>query len=128
IAEAIISVLRRIEHLPLDAPRRPRPSFAPAPPKEAPLPPWLPPNRLLGGFYVVRSLGGGAVGSVFVARRAEQRNAPGAPRFALKVPEYDGAAARALSEAEFLDVFRREAGALLAVPSDPHLAHFVTFD
>ncbi len=105
-----------------------RDSFKPAPPREAPLPPWLPPSRTLGGFYVLRALGAGAVGSVFVARRAEEKKDESAPRFALKVPEYTGAAARTLSEEEFLRMFREEAGALLAVPEHPNLARLVTFD
>ncbi len=128
VAEALIFALRRIHRLPADAPRMSRTSFKPAAPKEAPLPAWLPPSRVLGGFYVVRTLGSGAVGSVFVARRSDERHDPHAQRFALKVPEYDGAAARTLSENEFLDVFRQEAGALLAVPGHPNLARLVTFD
>ncbi len=128
LAEAVTTVLRRIATLPDEAQRRPRSSFLPAPPKEAPLPPWLPPSRTLGGFYVLRPLGAGAVGSVFVATRTETRHDPGAEQFALKVPEYDGTAARTLSEAEFLQLFREEAGALLSLPHHPNLAGFVTFD
>lgn len=128
VAEASVFVLRRIRRLPADGPRMSRTSFMPATPKEAPLPAWLPPSRILGGFYVIRTLGSGAVGSVFVARRAEERHDPTAQRFALKVPEYDGSAARTLSEVEFHEVFRQEAGTLLAVPPNPHLATFVTFD
>ena len=63
-------------------------------------------------------------------------SSPSAPRsdheraelFALKVPDYDGAAARSLSEQEFLEFFRAEASALLGLPPDPNLARFVTFD
>ena len=128
VGEAAIFALRRVNRLPADAPRRSRRSFMPTAPKEAPLPAWLPPSRILGGFYVLRTLGAGAVGSVFVARRAEERHKNTAPRFALKVPEYDGAAARTLSENEFLEVFRQEAGALLSVPAHQNLAGFVTFD
>jgi eukaryotic-like serine/threonine-protein kinase len=83
---------------------------------------------VLGGFYVLRMLGSGAGGSVFVARRLEERNDPLAPELALKVPEYDGSAARALSEDEFMRLFRAEAGALLAVPPHENLSGFVTFD
>ena len=97
-------------------------------PREPPLPAWLPPSRTLGGFYVLRQLGAGAVGSVFVACRFEDRSRPNAPRYALKVPEYGGDAAHTLSEAEFLQLFREEAGALLSIPHHPDLAHFVTFD
>lgn len=103
-------------------------SFLPVPPKEAALPPWLPPSRTLGAFYVLRPLGTGAVGSVFVARRVEEKKNENAPRFALKVPEYSGAAARTLSEEEFMRLFREEAGALLAIPNHPNLASLVTFD
>ncbi len=130
LAEVAGNALVRI----LSLPAEPRPgherrdSFAPAPPKEAPLPPWLPPSRTLGGFYVLRALGAGAVGSVFVARRSEEKKNEDAPRFALKVPEYSGAAARTLSEDEFLRLFREEAGALLAIPEHENLARLVTFD
>jgi len=113
-----------------------RPAEAPAPilltrktsAGEPPLPPWLPPSRTLGGFYVVRPIGAGAVGTVFVAKRAEERNEPAATRFALKVPRFDGDAARLLTEEQFDQLFRDEAGALLSVPSHPNLARFVTFD
>jgi hypothetical protein len=92
------------------------------------LPQWLPPRRTLGGFYVIRSLSAGAVGSVFVVTRVEDRNDPMAERFALKVPEYSVTAARSVSEADFLKMFREEASALMAVPQHPNLARFVTFD
>ncbi|MBI2393397.1 MAG: serine/threonine protein kinase [Deltaproteobacteria bacterium] len=92
------------------------------------LPAWLGARRTVGGFYVVRPLGGGAAASVFVARRIEERNVADAEQFALKVPDYDGAAARSLSEAEFMDFFRGEAAALLGLPPSPNLARFVTFD
>ncbi|MEM9489988.1 MAG: serine/threonine-protein kinase, partial [Myxococcota bacterium] len=90
--------------------------------------PWLPPSRILGGFYILRTIGKGAVGSVFVARRVEERHEESAEAFALKVPEYHGAAAHLLSEAEFHELFREEARALLALPRHPNLARFVTFD
>jgi serine/threonine protein kinase len=44
------------------------------------------------------------------------------------VPEYSASAARALSEAEFMKMFREEASALIALPQHPNLARFVTFD
>lgn len=128
LAEVAVIVLSRIYTLPEEAPIELRTSFIPLVPKEAPLPPWLPPSRTIGGFFVVRALGAGAVGSVFVARRSDERHNPAAERFALKVPEYDGAAARTLSEAEFQQMFREEAGALLALPPNKNLARFVTFD
>ncbi len=63
-----------------------------------------------------------------MARRAESRHDPKAQLFALKVPEYGGGAARTLSENEFFELFREEAGALLSLPEHPHIARFVTFD
>ena len=128
VAEAILPTLHRLVTLPVDAPLEPRASFVPVALVESPLPPWLPPSRMLGGFYVLRALSAGAVGSVFVARRAEERHDTTAERFALKVPEYDGAAARTLSEAQFLQLFREEAGALLSLPTHGNIARFVTFD
>ena len=95
---------------------------------DAPLPAWAPPSRIVGGFYLVRTVGTGAVGSVFVARRVEERQDESAPLFALKVPDYSAAAARTLSEDVFLRLFREEAGALLALPEHPNIARFVTFD
>jgi len=44
------------------------------------------------------------------------------------VPDYDGGAARSLSEDEFNRMFREEARALLALPEHPNLSGFVTFD
>jgi serine/threonine protein kinase len=92
------------------------------------LPAWLPARRTLGGFYVLRPLANGALGSVLVAVRIEDKGEDDAERFALKVPAYDASAARTLSEAEFFQMFRAEASALLAIPSHPNLARFVTFD
>lgn len=128
LAEIAATALEGITRLPVDAPNdRPRITTSQAP-QGTGLPPWLPPSRVLGGFWVLRPLGGGGAGTVFVVRRADQKTDPAAELFALKVPEYDGAAARTLSEAEFLRVFREEAGALLALPAHPSLAGFVTFD
>jgi hypothetical protein len=95
---------------------------------EKPLPSWIPPRRTLGGFYILRSLGKGGVGSVFVVKRIEERNDPLAESFALKVPEYDAQAARHMSETDFLRMFQSEAHALLSLPLHPNLARFVTFD
>jgi hypothetical protein len=97
-------------------------------PGAAPLPVWLPPRRTMGGFFVHKNLGSGALGSVFVATRVEERHNPEAERFALKVPDYDARAASTLSEAEFLRIFRKEATALLELPEHPNLPRFVTFD
>jgi eukaryotic-like serine/threonine-protein kinase len=92
------------------------------------LPTWLPPRRTLGGFFVLRPLSAGAAGSVFVVTRDEDRGDPAAEQLALKVPQYSANAARQLSEAEFLKMFREEASALIALPQHPNLARFVTFD
>jgi hypothetical protein len=92
------------------------------------LPTWLPARRTIGGFHVVRSLSSGAAGSVFIVTRVEDKAEIDAEKFALKVPEYSASAARSLSEAEFLKLFRDEAGALIALPQHPNLARFVTFD
>jgi eukaryotic-like serine/threonine-protein kinase len=92
------------------------------------LPAWVPARRTLGGFYLVRPLGQGASGSVFLVHRVEDKSDPDAEKFALKVPDYSASAARLLSESEFLEMFRAEASALIAVPSHPNLARFVTFD
>ncbi len=127
-AELTRVVLKHLRSLPLDGPRR-MPSLAPMElDADAPLPAWVPPSRIVGGFYLVRTVGTGAVGSVFVARRVEERQDETAPLFALKVPDYSAAAARMLSEEEFLRLFREEAGALLALPEHPNIARFVTFD
>jgi hypothetical protein len=95
---------------------------------EPDLPSWLPPSRSIGGFHVVRPIGTGAAGSVFVAVRNDERHDASPTRVALKVPDYDGGASRTLSEEEFLVLFREEAGALLSIPSHKHLAQLVTFD
>lgn len=128
LAQLCRKVLSRLQRLPPSGGRASR-----RPPSQRVsqrrLPAWLPSSRVLGGFYVLDTLGEGAVGSVFVATRLEDRGKASAQRFALKVPAYDGQAAEALSEEEFLSLFRKEAGALLALPDDhPNLASFVTFD
>ncbi len=128
IAETLILVLDRVRTYPADGPPVRYDSFVPPPPKEAPLPPWMPPHRTLGGFYVLRALGHGGVASVFVVKRVEEKQLEHAENFALKVPDYNAEVARTLSEEQFLTLFRDEAGALLALPSHQNLARFVTFD
>jgi hypothetical protein len=125
IARAVSACVRTLLDKPIDRASLP---FALPQVGEAALPSWLPARRTLGGFYVVRPLGSGAVGSVFVVNRIEDRHDPSAERFALKVPDYSATAARSLSEAEFLQLFRDEASALMAVAAHPNLARFVTFD
>jgi len=128
-ANVVLRVLRPLLERPLDSKHLLKPpSVMPGPMEDRPLPAWLPPARTLGGFFIQRALGSGAGGSVFVVKRTEERNDPHSATLALKVPEYDGSAARSLSEDEFLRMFRQEAGALLAVPQHENLASFVTFD
>ncbi|WP_434047405.1 MULTISPECIES: protein kinase domain-containing protein [Sorangium] len=124
LADVVALVVPRIMRLPVRRPSAPGSVTLP----EQPLPAWLPNRRTLGGFYVHRQLGGGSLGTVFVVTRTEERHDPSAERFALKVPEYDHTAARSVSEADFLRLFREEAGALLSLPDHPNLAGFVTFD
>jgi hypothetical protein len=125
IAELVEGGVWRLPELPRDGPSRTARTSLRAP--EA-LPAWMPPRRALGGFYVLRALSVGAVGSVFVAVRDDERTDPNAEKLALKVPEYSGNAARQLSESEFLEMFREEAQALISLPKHPSLARFVTFD
>ena len=125
LASFLDDAARHLVRLPKERPNRDEPARVVV---EAHLPSWLPARRTLGGFYVLRPLGKGAVGSVFICSRAEDRNDPDAERFALKVPEYSASAARSLSETEFLELFRSEASALMQVPQHPNLARFVTFD
>jgi hypothetical protein len=123
IALLATSALERVPTLPRTARK-----VGPVAPAESPLPSWLPPRRTLGGFYVLRPLGAGGVGSVFVVRRIEERNDPHAESFALKVPDYNAQVARHMSEADFLHMFQSEASALLSIPAHKNLARFVTFD
>jgi eukaryotic-like serine/threonine-protein kinase len=126
IAIAVRQVLSRLEALPITAVSD---VYAiPLERRRDPLPDWLLPRRTIGAFYIVRALGSGGVSSVFVARRLEERHDPKAEAFALKVPHYDPSTARSLSEQEFMQMFREEAGALLALPAHENLARFVTFD
>ncbi len=126
IGLAVAKVLGRLVHLPAAASTD---SLAiPLERRRAPLPDWLLPRRTIGAFYVVRSLGSGGASSVFMARRFEERHDAKAEGFALKVPDYDPTTARSLSEQEFLQLFREEAGALLGLPQHANLARFVTFD
>ena len=127
-AEVVGRVLLRIGRLPRDLSASGEMARVVRAGRQLPLPPWLPPSRTLGGFYVLRPIGTGAGGSVFVARRAEERHEESAETFALKVPAYNGAVAHTLSEEEFLRLFREEAGALLTLPGHKNLAGFVTFD
>ena len=128
LAEVVARVLTRVGRLP----RQPRPSseitHVSKRGRQLHLPAWLPPSRIMGGFFVVRPIGTGACGSVFVARRSEERHEEGAETFALKVPTYTGAAAHTLSEDEFMQLFREEAGTLLTLPRHPNIAGFETFD
>lgn len=126
LAAAVSAVLGRLGTLPVAAPSDI--SVIPLKTQRAEVPDWLLPRRTIGGFYVVRALGSGGVSSVFVARRLEERDRQDADLYALKVPIYDPTTARSLSEQEFMQMFREEAGALLALPQHDNLARFVTFD
>src|SRR5690606_34377160 len=128
IARVVEQVVFRIEHLPLAAEGQDDLFAKPLSIRRAALPNWLLPRRVIGSFHVVRPLGSGGVSSVFLARRLEERNNPQAEAFALKVPEYDPSTARSMSEHEFFQMFRDEAGALLSLPAHDNLARFVTFD
>ncbi|HEY6558994.1 MAG TPA: serine/threonine-protein kinase [Polyangiaceae bacterium] len=126
ISQRLLLVLSRLETLPTSVTSD---VFAiPLERRRVALPDWLMPRRTIGAFYVVRALGTGGVSSVFMARRLEERHDPNAEAFALKVPQFDPTMARSLSEQEFLQMFREEAGALLSLPSHQNLARFVTFD
>jgi eukaryotic-like serine/threonine-protein kinase len=126
IGAAISRVLERVSSLPVSVSSD---VFAlPLEKRRAALPDWLLPQKTIGAFYVVRALGGGGASSVFMARRIEERKNAKAEGFALKVPAYDPTTARSLSEQEFLQLFREEAGALLSLPQHVNLARFVTFD
>jgi eukaryotic-like serine/threonine-protein kinase len=126
IADAVSRVLHSLAVLPVAAPSD---VYAiPLERRRTQLPDWLLPHRTIGAFYVVRPLGSGGASSVFLARRTDERNNAKAEGVALKVPDYDPTTARSLSEQEFLQLFREEAGALLSLPDHTNLARFVTFD
>ncbi len=125
IAQLVSGVVWRMQELPRDGHV---PESRTGPRSVEALPGWISARRTIGGFYLVRPLSTGAVGSVFVATRVEDKGEDGAEQFALKVPEYSAIAARSVSEAEFLKMFREEASALMALPQHPNLARFVTFD
>jgi hypothetical protein len=126
LAHATKVVLSRLAELPGQAPEDAGPILLGR--RRAALPDWLLPRRVIGAFYVARALGSGGGSSVFLARRLEDRHEPDAEAFALKVPQYDPTTARSLSEQEFMQLFREEATALLALPQQENLARFVTFD
>lgn len=125
LARVIEEVTFRLHSLPRVSKTTPAPALDL---HRATLPEWLLPRRTIGSFYVLRSLGSGGASSVFVARRMEERSSPNAESFALKVPDYDPSIARSMSEQEFFQLFKDEAGALLSLPAHPNLARFVTFD
>jgi hypothetical protein len=125
IASIASGVIWGIADLPVDRPSIESGGFKMT---EGQLPPWIPTRRTIGGFYVLKTLGGGGAGSVFIVVRAEEKGDPSPERFALKVPEYSATAARMISEAEFSNMFRSEASALMSIPHHENLARFVTFD
>jgi hypothetical protein len=131
-ADVVTRVLTHVGQLPPDASMDVEMEWSPAVTggtvQRLRLPPWLPPSRIVGGFFVLRPIGSGGGGSVFVARRAEDRHDESAETFALKIPCFNGQNAYTLTEQEFMQMFRAEAGALLTLPQHPNLAGFVTFD
>jgi eukaryotic-like serine/threonine-protein kinase len=126
VSQAVSEILARLSSLPASLPSDI--SIIPLKARRIALPDWLLPRRTIGGFYVIRALGAGGVSSVFVAKRVEDRRDDDAELYALKVPQYDPTTARSLSEQEFMEMFRDEAGALLSLPKHPNLARFVNFD
>lgn len=126
IGAVIVELVGRLHRLPVSASTQR--AVIPLKKRRIALPDWLLPRRTIGGFYVVRALGSGGVSTVFVAKRIEERKNATAETYALKIPHYDPTTARSLSEQEFLDMFREEAGALLSLPVHPNLSAFVTFD
>lgn len=126
LAEPITQLCSRLVSLPHQLAREV--AVIPLKKRRTALPDWLLPRRTIGGFYVVRALGTGGVSTVFVAKRIEERKDPDAETYALKIPHYDPTTARSLSEQEFLDMFRDEAGALLSLPRHENLSGFVNFD
>jgi hypothetical protein len=130
VGDAVARVLARLGEIPRDrlSDGAPVPMAAEPTAPRLSLPSWLPPSRLLGGFYIQRPISSGAAGSVFVAQRAHERHEENAECYALKVPQYNGQNSRTLTEQEFLSLFREEAGALLTLAPHPNLAGFVNFD
>lgn len=126
VRSIIGQVLELLKTLPRSLPSEV--THVPAKGRALALPDWLLPRRTIGSFYVLRALGAGGVSSVFVAKRIEERKDDDAELYALKVPHYDPTTARSLSEQEFLEMFRDEAGALLSLPRHPNIARFVNFD
>lgn len=126
LERALKAALRPLESLPAQSSKNM--SVIPLKTRRAALPDWLMPRRTIGGFYVVRALNTGGVSSVFIAKRIEDRKNDRAELYALKVPQFDPTTARSLSEQQFMDMFRDEAGALLSLPRHPNLARFVNFD
>jgi hypothetical protein len=96
--------------------------------QDAPLPDWVPEDRVVGGYYVHRPLGRGAVGSVFVARRLDDLNVFGAPLFALKMPDYEAIKQQGLPQEMAEELFREEASALLSLPRHDNIARLVSYD
>ncbi len=125
IASIASGVIWGIADLPTDRPSLESATFKVS---DGQLPAWIPTRRTIGGFYVMKTLGEGGSGSVFIVVRLEERGEPNAERFALKVPEYSAIAARMISEADFSNMFRSEASALMSIPAHSNLARFVTFD
>jgi len=125
VSSIATGVIWGIADLPVDRPSAESGSIRVS---EGQLPAWIPTRRTVGGFYVLKPLGGGGSGTVFIVVRLEDKGEANAERFALKVPEYSATAARMISEADFSNMFRSEASALMLIPGHANLARFVTFD
>ena len=111
LAEVVAKVLARLGALPQEVSMEINIEFStPGQSERLQLPPWLPPSRIVGGFYILRPIGTGGGGSVFVARRAEERHDEDAETFALKLPSFDGQNAHTLTEEEFLRCSGRRRG------------------
>lgn len=127
LAKAVACLLTHVVQLPVNH-EAAAPHDEPRHEQAQVLPPWVPLSRRIGTFTVVRSIGRGAGGSVLLATRGEPTKQALANAVALKVADYDGAAARSMSEQEFEAIFRDEASALLTLPQNSNLARFITFD
>lgn len=88
----------------------------------------VPVQATVAGYCILSNLGVGGASSVDLVCREEHRRDEARPLFALKRPRFSGEHAQVLSEKMFIEMFRREAETLLALPAHKNLAAFVTFD
>ena len=122
-ANVVTMVVRRLASLPVDPPgASPPPSRDPGPA----LPAWLPAKRTLGGFFVVRPLGAGAAGSVFVVLRSDERYEAGSSASPSRCPTTPARARDLRSPVP--PALPRRGGRPHVGPRHANLARFVTFD